>query len=372
MVQALKKTLQKAVPVLFPEQEKLRTLCAMPESALPLDFIVILDDLLEKGASFIKKDNKGITPLSLACKNGNLQAISLFIGRGGDVNLYPLLLTDAVEGQNGPIIELLLQNMQSKSVLVAQKEAHRRGITYAFKEEIEKYAKILSIEKKRYKKNSYDYPEMFAFEAVQPLAKVTKAELLAQFFSFSARKRMDVRTLVALKKAYQRHQKIHFEDVYIDAVMKRLPRTFDFVDNFGAPFLVQDKAFQKIKNTPQEDKFVSNWIDVTDAVCQIRHHRRDVFCRRYRLIKKWSSFFKNLLRKPLNSFEEMILIAQQSRKKRPQVSQKIVLKLKQPSEQIAPAEQPAEEKKGEEKTPEKEQEKTSSSVVAQFKNRDGR
>ena len=326
MAHALKQALKQSTPVLFSEQEKIMTLCAMPEGALPPDFIVIIDHLLEQGGSWRKADDKGVTPLSLACKNGNIQAVSFFIARSENVNAFPSLLTDAVEGKNGPIIELLLKNMTTKSVLTAQKEAYRRGMAYLFQEEINKYAKILCFEQKRHQMMSFLHPELVVFEAVQPPLKVTLGEFWAQFFSFSARKRADARALISLKKAYQKHQKIHFEDVYMNAVMKRLPRTFDFVESIGAPFLVQEKAFQKIKDTSQEDKFIAHWVDVTDSVCDIRHHRRDVFYRRYRFMKGLSHYLKFLFRKPLNHIEDIVLSNKPVQKKKLFISEKTFLK----------------------------------------------
>lgn len=351
MGQMLKKVLTHSVVVTFSDQERLATLCAMAKGALPTNFIGILDRLLEKGASFTKSDSKGITPLSLACKSGNIDAVSLFIARHGDVNAYPSLLTDAVEGENGPIVELLLMRMTPKSVLFAQKEAFRRGITHAFQKEVDKYAKIISHEKQQHEKITREYPELMTFEAIRPPLKVQVMDYLRQFHPFSAQKRADARTLVVLKRAYQRHERIHYEDALIDAVMRRLPQTFDFVEHVGAPFLVQEKAFQKIKDDPKEDVFLANWLDVTDSVCVLRRHRREVFCRRHRFFKNISRRLRSFSRKPVNYWEEAILLNRTARKNPPVFSKKIVLK---------PKNTPTVERQTE-------VEKSSSSVLAHFK-----
>lgn len=277
-------------------QSMLRSLCSMKE--LPRDVYGKVDELLKQGASFTRKNAQGVCPLDMAFQQEHVDVIGLFIGRDGNIDAFPYFLAENTpkyahymkvdwhEQSLPPKIQkikdlqsLLMENMTPLAVEKAHLLAQKAGQGEKFEKGLVLYQEMRQKNADKIKWQCFYHPEQVASQHVAPPEQITTDEFLG-FFEFPfTKKHRDISSLVRLKIMRLFHLPIHYEKELYTAVMKNHPHTFDFLEEYGAPYFVEQKAFDIAKKRNMEDTFTARWILVTDEVCDLRYGRKIDFIR---------------------------------------------------------------------------------------------
>ncbi len=279
-------------------QKALIHLCKMPPQQLKYSPVAKVDNLIQKGASFIRKGENGFIPIELAVIAGNEAMFSLFVARGGNVNKYPTLLFYSNICGQGSLFQQIYEMSSWRMKLKAKRIAYKKEMIKEY--ENNKFIFCSSFSKRSWIETERAKYEMLSQVISLPLKK-TLEDYFYAYFSLSSMKRKQYQDLLSIKTAMKKSLLIGQGDylvpLFLDAVNKKKVLVIDYLYTYGDIFLVSEKAFKSVPSD-KEDAFMENWLYVTDEVSKLRQRRQK------QQIKKRNTTCKKFIRRLLRRIKK--------------------------------------------------------------------